>query len=224
MKSFLYVFAVATFALNFLSCSKNEESPIPSSVETRTPESLEAQRAANAILVKFMKLDENECYYLDISREDAFKLGVPAEFYDKGLQDIENMNRSLQWYRENQPEINVHVSDPSEWTSDLTPHAAVFSNFPSGTLRTSGQEEASAEFWAPREMSGVSFLCRANVALGCTYTCKTYSLGNWRTEVGSGSSLTNTTIDVPLTASNVYASAYFSTTDSNGGTAVYSGY
>ncbi len=227
MKRFFYFCAITAFAVNVLSCSKNEESPIPSSVETRTPESFEAQRAANAILVKFMKLDKNdERYYLDISREDASKLGVPEEFYDRAVQDIETTNRGIQWYRENRPDFHLYVPDPSEWISDPTPttYNAVSSNLPSGTLRTSGQEEASAEFLAPQEMSGVSFFCRANVAMSCFFTCKTYSLGNWQSDTKIGSSLTNTTIDVPLTASNVYASVYFSTTDSNGGTAVYSGY
>lgn len=219
MKRFFYFCVITAFAVNVLSCSKNEEYPIPSSVGTRTSESLEAQRAANIILRKFVKLDEHERYYLDISLEDALKLGVPAEFYDKGIQDIEDTNRSIQWYRENDPEADIHISDPTERTSTPTPYA-----FISGTLSTSSQEEARAEFWAPREMLGVNFLCRAHVALCCTYICKTYSFGNWRTKVHFGSFYENTPISVPLVASDVYASVCFSTSDSNGGIATYSGY
>ncbi len=132
MKRFFYFCAITAFAVNVLSCSKNEAEPIPSSVETRTPESLEAQRAANAILIKFMRLDKtDERYYLDISREDASKLGVPAEFYDRAIQDIETTNRGIQryrwyeqWYKryesfnKNIAKINLHVTDPSEWISE----------------------------------------------------------------------------------------------------------
>lgn len=119
MQGFFYFCALTALTLNVLSCSKNETEPIPSSVETRTPESLEAQRAANVILVKFMKLDKNdERYYLDISREDASKLGVPEEFYDRAIQDIETTNRWIQWYRENRPDFHLYISDPSEWTSE----------------------------------------------------------------------------------------------------------
>lgn len=129
MQGFFYFFVLTALVLNVLSCSTE---PIPSSVETRTPESLEAQRAANAILVKFMKLDKNdERYYLDISREDASKLGVPEEFYDRAVQDIETTNRYIQQYRwyeqwykryesfnKNIAKINLHVTDPSEWSSE----------------------------------------------------------------------------------------------------------
>ncbi len=132
MQGFFYFCVFTALALNVLSCSKNEAEPIPSSVETRTPESLEAQRAANAILIKFMKLDKNnERYYLDISCEDALKLGVPAEFYDRAIQDIETTNRYIQQYRwyeqwykryesfnKNIAKINLHVTDPSEWSSE----------------------------------------------------------------------------------------------------------
>ncbi len=119
MKRFFYFCVFTALALNVLSCSKNAAEPIPSSVETRTPESLEAQRAANAILVKFMKLDKtDERYYLDISREDASKLGVPEEFYDRAIQDIETTNRGIQWYRENRPDFHLYVPDPSEWISE----------------------------------------------------------------------------------------------------------
>ena len=115
--------------LNDLSCSRNE---VPPSTEIRTPESIEAQRAANTILIKFVKLDKNdERYYLDISREEALKLGVPAEFYDMGIQEIAETNRRIQWYRwheqwhkryesfnKNLEEITLHITDPSEWTAE----------------------------------------------------------------------------------------------------------
>ncbi|MDE5815320.1 MAG: hypothetical protein K2H42_03375, partial [Alistipes sp.] len=73
MQGFFRLFVLTALILNVLSCSRNE---VPPSAETRTPESLEAQRAANTILVKFVKLDRNdERYYLDISREEASELG-----------------------------------------------------------------------------------------------------------------------------------------------------
>ena len=121
-------FCVLTaLVLNVLSCSRNE---VPPSAEIRTPESLEAQRAANTVLIKFVKLDRNdERYYLDISREDASELGVPTEFYNRAVQDIETTNRYIQRYRwdeqwhkryesfnKNLDEITLHITDPSEWT------------------------------------------------------------------------------------------------------------
>ena len=127
MQGFFRLFVLTALILNVLSCSRNK---VPPSAETRTPESLEAQRAANTILVKFVKLDRNdERYYLDISREDASELGVPAAFYDRAVQDIETTNRYIQRYRWHEQwhkryesfnkildEITLHITDPSEWT------------------------------------------------------------------------------------------------------------
>lgn len=132
MQGFFRFCVLSALVLNVGSCSKNEAEPVSSSAETPTAESLEAQRAANMILIKFVRLDKNdERYYLDISREEALKLGVPAEFYDKGIQDIETTNRYIQRYRwdeqwhkryesfnKNLEEITLHITDPSEWTSE----------------------------------------------------------------------------------------------------------
>ena len=129
MQGFFRFCVLTALVLNVLSCSRNE---VPPSAEIRTPESLEAQRAANTILIKFVKLDKNdERYYLDISREDALKLEVPTEFYDRAVQDIETTNRYIQRYRwheqwhkryesfnKNLEEITLHITDPSEWTAE----------------------------------------------------------------------------------------------------------
>lgn len=129
MQGFFRFCALTALVLNVGSCSRNEVLP---SAETRTPESLEAQRAANMILIKFIRLDKNdERYYLDISCEDASKLGVPEAFYDRAVQDIETTNRYIQRYRwdeqwhkryesfnKNLDEITLHITDPSEWTSE----------------------------------------------------------------------------------------------------------
>lgn len=131
MPKISYICAITAFATGVLSCSEQAEKTVPSSAETRTPESLAAQRAANAILVRFVKLDKNdERYYLDISREDALKLSVPEAFYDRALRDIETTNRYLRqyqwesqwhgryaWFNKNHVAMNVHVTDPSEWFS-----------------------------------------------------------------------------------------------------------
>ena len=129
MQGFFRLCVLTALVLNALSCSRNE---VPPSAETRTPESLEAQRAANTILIKFVKLDQNdERYYLDISREDASELGVPAALYDRAVQDIETTNRYIQRYRwdeqrhkryeafnKNLEEITLQITDPSEWTAE----------------------------------------------------------------------------------------------------------
>ena len=129
MQGFFRFCVLTALVLNALSCSRNE---VPPSAETRTPESLEAQRAANTILIKFVKLDKNdERYYLDISREDASELGVPTEFYNRAVQDIETTNRYIQRYRwheqwhkryesfnKNLEEITLQITDPSEWTAE----------------------------------------------------------------------------------------------------------
>ncbi len=129
MQGFFHFCVLTALTLNALSCFRNE---VPPSAEIRTPESLEAQRAANTILIKFVKLNKNdERYYLDISREDALKLGVPAQFYDRAVQDIETTNRYIQRYRwdeqwhkryasfnKNLEEITLQITDPSEWTAE----------------------------------------------------------------------------------------------------------
>ena len=129
MQGFFRFFVLTALILNVLSYSRNE---IPPSAEIRMPESLEAQRAANTILIKFVELDRNdERYYLDISREDASELGVPAAFYDRAVQDIETTNRYIQRYRwheqwhkryesfnKNLEEITLQITDPSEWTAE----------------------------------------------------------------------------------------------------------
>ena len=129
MQGFFRFFVLTALILNVLSYSRNE---IPPSAEIRMPESLEAQRAANTILIKFVELDRNdERYYLDISREDASELGVPAAFYDRAVQDIETTNRYIQRYRwheqwhkryesfnKNLEEITLQITDPSDWTAE----------------------------------------------------------------------------------------------------------
>lgn len=217
---FIGIGVIALLVAAFSSCSKNplgtdEIAPAP----TR---SMLSEREANRIIFENIRITPDSLLMLYLTRQEAAEMGISSEIYAKAIENIDDTNEHIIGFRNQYPDkyVGLETFEHSERSVVYSANALL----PSGTLVTSGQEEASAGFQAPHEQVGVNFLCRSNVAPTCVYTCKTYSLANWRIETKAGSSFANTNVRVPLAASNVWASAHFSTTDPNGGSAYYTGY
>lgn len=61
------------------------------------PKAVRAKRAAGLILVDYLTLKDS-VIYLDISREEALKLGVKSKFYDEYQQEISETNALIKDY------------------------------------------------------------------------------------------------------------------------------
>lgn len=179
---------------------------------------------ANMTLVKYLELSDDE-YVLNISQSDAEKMGVPKEFYDEALSEVDKANAFIKEMQKD-PNNELQLTDPKTATkvdpiwNQSTSYVGL-----GGTLRTSGQEEAmSPHVWAPIYTKGIEFLCRANAAVTPIYSCKTYSSGSIQSKRALGMLGFKTIVKVPLYVSNDWIRVSFQTTDSYGGTAAYSGY
>lgn len=211
------LFALLGAALS--SCSKD---PVGDEIAPAPTRSMLPEREANRIIFENIRITPDSLLMLYLTRQEAAERGISDEIYMKALESIEDTNTHIEDFRNQYPDKHVGME-----TFEHSERPVVYSanaSFPSGNLVTGGQEEASAGFQAPYNQVGVNFMCRANASPACFYTCKTYSLSTWRSEAQAGSAFSNTNVRVPLAASNVWASAYFSTTDSNGGSAYYTGY
>lgn len=163
---------VAVLLLPIASCSRQEMTP--GSLQGPTRSSVLTEKDANRILVDYLRV-ENKVIHLDITQQAAAELGISKEFYDKAVENVRQTNQTIQELLE--ADIPIEVNPP---TLQRTPQCTRATPLPSGSFSISGNgpdDEASYSFWAPLEMSGVNFYCRANAALTCIYWCKTSSLG-----------------------------------------------
>lgn len=224
MKKILGYIALAALVSAVVSCSQEpfaEEDTMPN---TRTNADVLSEREANLILVEYLTLDADDQFILPLTEKQAADLGVSKAFYAKAVATMEEANRVLNDFRQQNPGIEVPVVAPGAHRNDDPIVYSAKATFPTGNLSTEGQEEAIGRFWAPYEQTGVNFLCRNNVAFICTFLCKTYSLGIWNVNTGGGGIAMNVNVKVPLAASSTSVEVRFSVTDPNGGSAYYTGY
>lgn len=210
---------MAVLLLSVASCSRQEGTP--DNIQGQTRSSVLTEKDANRILVDYLRV-ENKVIHLDITQQAAAELGISEEFYDKAVENVRQTNQAIQEMLE--ADIPIEVNPPTlQHTSESTRATPL----PSGSFSVSGNgpdDEVSYSFWAPLEMSGVNFYCRANAALTCIYWCKTSSMGQLTSNHGVGYPWEVTLVQVGLAASNTYASVFFSASDPNGASATYSGY
>ena len=170
------------------------------------------KRDYNLILAYYLELKDSK-YSLNISDEIVAKSGIPAIVLEEAKEELAKTNELIAQVK----------SDPKNVLTLVDPKAIILAN-PTGTLTTTGQEEALSDFvWAPAGVMQIRFTCRTNAALTPVYTCRTYSSGLWQVRTAVGTLFSNTIVDVPLYVSNDYVRAGFRTTDSNGGRATYEG-
>ncbi len=220
MKTLYYLISIAIVLVSMSSCSQDDKNLILENA----PYHPKTQVEANFILRNYIILLQNS-YSLKLSIEEAHKLGISSEQYSNAIDEVSNTNKLIKEAMIN-PKYEMQLTDPQTAieNQDKWPINNTRSSMPSGSLSTSGQEFAQEGFFAPVGMKGVVFVCRTNAALLPVYTCKTNSLNTWKIKTAVGTLGTNTTVTVPLAASNTNAGVYFSTTDSNGGMAYYQGY
>ncbi len=70
------------------------------------PKAVRAKRAAGLILVDYLTLKDS-VIYLDISREEALKLGVKSKFYDEYQQEISETNALIKDYNKRGESIQL---------------------------------------------------------------------------------------------------------------------
>lgn len=223
-------FALWSFALGLLSlaaCSHATE-PVPDAAACNTRSAAEIQNDAYRILFGYLRMDDDKTIHLEVTEQEAGKLGVPADCYRKALEDIRSANEFIQRMREAGEEVDQlrlpDLSDANDTPAMLSRGNEV--QFPAGHYSVNGNgptDIATACFFAPLDMSAVQFQCRGHAALACVHSCTTYSLGTTNSGGRVGSPWSNTLITVPLAASNVDANASYSCSDPNGGTASWRG-
>lgn len=192
------------------------------------------KRYYNTLASPYLKLSEYGLYILDITQEDAEKIGIPKEAYKQIKTEIEETNENIRSLKVDGQDVETpNPQDPKykketqvliqELNKGLTPLYYSKPTVLSGRLTSNGQEKVySGTVWAPGDIKAVRFKCQAAAAITPMFTCATYSSGSWqqKTKVGI---LGAAELIVPLYVSNDYINLQFQTTDSNGGYSVYSG-
>lgn len=209
----------AALLLLIASCSRHEEQPDDFQGQIRS--NVQTEKEANLILVDYLRV-EDKVIRLDITQKEAAQLGISKEFYDKAVENVRQTNKTIQELLEK--DIPIEVNPPKQQHTSETTRAT---SLPSGSFSVSGNgpdDEVSHTFWAPLEMFGVNFYCRANAALSCVYWCKTSSMGQITTNYGIGYPWEVTHVPVGLAASNIHVSVFFSASDPNGASASYAGF
>lgn len=189
------------------------------------PKNIKDKRAAAVILSNYVSIKDN-LYSLDISKEDAQKIGVDADLYTSILEDLKNSNKAIKEARQQGENIflpNIKEEYKKYRQSNKVPQALTRSGNKGrnqyGSISTNGTEEGTDAFIPKIDKSAVRFNCRTNAAITPIYTCKTHISGGWYSKTKVGTLFTNTSITVKLAASGsgLTARLYFATTDSNGG-------
>lgn len=212
-----------TFSLPEIQQAK--ELAIPINELRNLSEEVKQKRAASITLSDYIVLDGNQ-YRLEISEQDAQKLGVTPYFYDIINKDILATNTAIMEMLEKGEYIELcdvqavskaykkgelDLSDTSDKYSRAT--------YPSGNITTLGQEEGKASFKTEYDHTKVLFRCRTNATATPIYCCTVTAFGVKKIGSKIGNLITTTEITVPIAASGsgIYADLTFATTDSNGG-------
>lgn len=153
MKRLILYLEILFVILISISCSQVRESE-NGLLEGQTRSNVQNERDANRILIKYVKVDENKLVYLDISLEDARKLGIPDEFYERAIDDIRRTNEEIR--KLNDEGVPVQIDLPT-FQSPAVSVAAGKVQYPGGSFSVNGNgpdDEAEAFLWLPDGMLG----------------------------------------------------------------------
>ena len=177
---------------------------------------------------KFIVMEDSR-YVITASLDDALSLGLTEAQFMEISQEIEKGNQMIaeivDYYSQCEDVTSITIIDLNKAPTHKEVKAETRADtpvvMPSGNLYTIGQEQASNVFWAPTEMTKVSFDGYSYTALAAvmTYTTKAFGAVYTGTKVGNigGPTL------VPVGASNTFCTVIFQTTDSTGGKCFYQG-
>lgn len=193
------------------------------------PQNVKEKRAASIKLSHYIVISDSS-YALEISKDDAEKIGVSKGLYDEILSDINITNEAIRNARENGakielPDIKTEAEAFDRGKRILQAETRSGNNGKNqyGTITTGDTSEGMDSFYPTIDKSSVLFTCRTAAAPLPVYTCKTYVFGQWNSSVKAGTLFTNTDVSVPLAASGsgLCANVFFTTTDSNGGSCTW---
>ncbi len=211
----------ATISLLLLLCACSQRTKRSEHEEVLPKTRLEAALAA----IPHVQFDSTAMVvHLDLSREEAAALGISDEHYDELIESVESMNLFLQEELKRNPDLHVDwdLSVPDMKTS----RAGVLPRDPNNIHSIDGletdfnNEEANRGYWAPDQVRGIKFLCLGKSALYCIHVGRTYSMGTYKEQsVKTGSCLWNSPIEVDIMATNTSVTAFYRTSDPNGGRA-----
>lgn len=122
---FLMMLAVSSAVFVFTSCSKSSDEPVNLSERAYAseeeeakalavpveklkdiPQHLRAARAAAVILSSYVTLKDST-YTLDISAEEAAKLGVTEDLYNQVKKDLDKSNEAIKKATKNGEKLNL---------------------------------------------------------------------------------------------------------------------
>lgn len=160
------------------------------------PKRIKEKRAAAVILSNYVSIKDS-LYSLDISKEDAQKLGVDADLYIRVLQDLKNTNNIIEKARQKGEKIilpNVKEEYRKYKQSNKVPltRSGNKGRNQYGSISTIGTEEGTDAFLPTIDKTAVKFTCRTSAAMIPVYTCKTHVFGGWNSQTKAGTLFTNT--------------------------------
>lgn len=213
MKAVLSFISLFTGCFMFLMCSKSIDSECTNHITNYQDISL--------LLLKHVHLDNSQ-YRLDLTLEEAIKLGIPKNLYQRALDDIENVNIEIQKCM-NMSNSEIILTDfqkilSAETKSCPHPKPLIYLGELNGQICTCdmGTSNITTAF-APSNINHIRFHCLSKAALITVITCSVKAaFGDWVHRSHAASSIVNVKIDVPLTASNCDISLKISTMDSHG--------
>lgn len=220
-----FFYQLLTLSLFFLSMSCSESKDMDAlfnggKMDTRTVDnySCTTQKEANYLLAHNLELNGSQ-YYLNISKGEASLLGVPEDFFDNAMNEIQQVNEKIEELKKDS--VSVTLFDPQQ---ELINSRMISYCAPSGVLRTNSGAVQS-EFYEVREgVKGIEFNCRPNASILTLVVCGVYCMGQWMSQSGTASIFSNAIIKVLLLATNTTVSMRFETMDANGGVAAFQGY
>ena len=208
-----------------LEIQQAKDLAIPVSELNSLPEDVKQKRVAAIILSDYIVLEKNQ-YKLDVSEQEAQKLGVTSYLYGIIRNDILSTNAAIRETLEKGDSVelcDVQAISKAYKNGELnlSDNSNKYSNvvYPSGNITTLGQEDGTASFKTEYEHTKVLFRCRTNAAPVPFYRCTVTAWGEKKVGSKIGNLITTTEITVPLAASGsgIYAGLTFATSDSNGG-------
>ncbi|MDE6090602.1 MAG: hypothetical protein K2G41_07845 [Duncaniella sp.] len=247
---FIIILAIGMVA----SCASNEVAPIFSTEskeqymdptiysmmmsipENERPLAFERRKAAQ-IVGEYIVLSDNQ-YSLELTQQEAEKLGVRDTIYDIVLKEINDINKfvteqmekgdtlslpdiqaSLKRYKN--PEIQYK---PETFKSKRLSRAG--SMKAAGRLESFSNEPVQATFKAVSGTTEVVFWCVPKVAIFPIYVCSVSAFGatNSKTLISAIGCNRTTSVTVPASGSDVIATVEFRTSDMNGGYCSWTAY
>jgi hypothetical protein len=221
------IFFLGLIVFGVSSCSQSGTSSIEESVEfSGDVEMCKTKSQANAILVNYLEL-QGEIYVLNISQEEAEKLGVPILLYEEALTDVKLTNESIKKAKEDS-NTSIQLTDPKDdikKKSDFREQALRSEyNEPIGNIETYGYTMMWSDLmWCEMYVTMVVFHCRSNTALVTCFSCSTITLDTVKTAAITGVSGRPAIAQVKVAASNTGIKVGFACYDSEGGKATFYG-